>query len=240
MKKKILTMFLIVCVLAGTSVSTTMGMETRAQEHGVKAYEVNSGDFWYEVLEDGTVGITYYNGSDTDVVIPAEFDGKAVSSIEFEAFRECTSLNSIIIPNGVTRIGTSAFRECISLGNITVPESVTSIETAAFMYCSSLGSIVIPESVIYMEDRFRACDNLTSIDVDEKNLNYSSVNGDLFDKEQKTLLRCPQRKTGEYQIMKGITSIADYAFYNCMSLSSVLIPKGVTSIGEFAFSGCES
>jgi hypothetical protein len=70
-----------------------------------------------------------------------------VISIEDHAFRECSSLSSIDIPNSVRSIGYYAFYNCYSLTAVNLPNSITSIGPRAFYYCSSLSLIVIPQSV---------------------------------------------------------------------------------------------
>lgn len=69
--------------------------------------------------------------------------------IASEAFLNCSSLTSVIIPNSVTSIGKSAFENCRGLTSITIPKSVTSIESRAFFNCSSLTCIYYGE--IYNE-----------------------------------------------------------------------------------------
>lgn len=107
------------------SVATTAGAETY-------------GNFGYGILDDGTVEITDYIGSAENVDIPAEIDGKSVTSIGSWAFGDCKSLTSVTIPDSVTEIGYSAFSGCSSLTSITIPDSVTSIGDYAFNGCAVL------------------------------------------------------------------------------------------------------
>ncbi len=81
-------------------------------------------------------------------------------------FYNCTSLESIIIPAKVKKIGSHAFEGCTSLTLITIPDSLTSIENDAFYGCTSLASIVIPDKVTsigYMA--FKGCTSLEKVEV---------------------------------------------------------------------------
>lgn len=91
------------------------------------------------------------------------FDGK-VTTIGDGAFRSCTSLTSMNIPDSVTTIGSYAFYGCESLASITIPDSVTMIGSYAFSSCDSLTSVTIPDSVTTIGDcTFRSCTSLTSV-----------------------------------------------------------------------------
>jgi len=124
----------------------------------------------------------------------------------------------------------------------TIPSSVTSIGEGAFSGCSSLTSITIPTSVTSIgEGAFSGCSSLTSINVDRGNLVYASVDSVLFDKNIRTLIQYPKGKNQRtYLIPSSVTSIGDYTFSDCKSLTSVTIPSSVTSIGECAFWECSN
>jgi len=179
----------------------------------------------------------YYCSSLTSIDIP-----DSVTSIWDRAFYDCDSLTSIEIPDSVTSIGDYAFSNCSSLTSIVIPDSVTSIGDSAFLNCYSLTSIEIPDSVTSIGYRaFTWCTSLTNIDVSNRNKIYSDISGVLFDKDKKTIICYPAgKKETSYTIPNSVTSIGDYAFSDCDSLTSIEIPDSVTSIGDSAFYSCDS
>ena len=235
-------------------------------------YAFYSDGLYYNILseEDRTVEVTdpykadYVSG---DIEIPRKviYNSKTytVTSIGKGAFRYCSSLESVTIPNSVTSIGDDAFSYCSSLESVTIPNSVTSIGDCAFYYCSSLASVTIPNSVTSIGDHafsrcsslesvtipnsvtsigcspFSGCSKLKNIDVYPENANYSSIDGILYNKDVTKLICCPGAKIS-VAIPNSVTSIGDDAFSGCISLESVTIPNSVTSIGDDAFSGCSS
>ena len=82
----------------------------------------------YYHQEDGSIGISGYTGSETDLVIPAEIGGDSVTGIGLIAFRDCIGLKSVVLPDTVTYIGDGAFGGCTNLSSVTIPDSVTSID----------------------------------------------------------------------------------------------------------------
>ena len=89
--------------------------------------------------------------------------GKSITSIGY-AFRDCSNLTSVTIPDSVTSIGAYAFSGCTSLTSVTIPDSVTSIGDYAFFKCSALTSITIPDSVTSIKAcAFNACSVLKDV-----------------------------------------------------------------------------
>lgn len=168
---------------------------------------------------------------------------KGITNIGDEAFFDCERLRIVTIPDSVTSIGNSAFENCNNLTSVTIPASVTSIGDEAFSFCTSLKTITIPESVTSIgKEAFSCCYRLTSITVDPDNQIYSSDEyGVLYNKEKTTLIKYPSGNSrDDFTIPEGVTSIGDYAFSDCESLTKVTIPGGVISIGNYAFSDCKN
>lgn len=134
----------------------------------VTANAATYGDLTYYSNSDGTVRISDCNESVTSIEIPAEIDGKKVTSIGSSAFNDCTVLKSVTIPNSVTSIGSWAFKGCRLLSSIIIPDSVVSIEEYAFYDCASLKSVTLSESLTSIGDvAFYKCTNLTEITIPE-------------------------------------------------------------------------
>ncbi|MGJ8637930.1 MAG: leucine-rich repeat domain-containing protein [Opitutaceae bacterium] len=155
------------------------------------------------------------------------------------AFSNCLSLTSVILPSDLNSIGIGAFYRCYGLDSITLPYSLTTIGDGAFGLCSNLVSITIPSNVSYIGySAFHFCSNMTSFNVDLANPSYSSDDGVLLNKLQTTLIQCPASKSGPYLIPSNVLTIAEYAFYECSSITDVGIPNGVSTIGFSAFGDC--
>ena len=185
-------------------------------------YELNSYGERYSVKGIGTA-------TDTDIIIPATYEGKPVTTIWSRAFIGCSSLTSIIIPDGVTSIYEYAFSGCSSLTSIIIPDSVTSIGDHTFYNCRNLTSINIPDRVTSIgSGAFDHCCGLTSITIPDK---VTSIGDCAF-------YACSSLES--INIPDSVTSIGYSAFYGCSSLTSITIPDSVTNIGQYAFSGCSS
>ena len=193
---------------------------------GEVKYAVEGG---YLTFDKKTGTVTDCDSSVTKANIPHTIKGVAVKSIGESAFRYCTSLTSVTIPDSVTSIGGWAFTDCASLTSVTIPDGVTSIGEYTFSWCTSLTSATIPDSVTSIgEFAFHNCKSLTSMTIPRS---VVSIGYDAFG-------WCESLTS--VTILDGVRSIGNSAFTDCKSLTSVTIPNSVTSIGRGAFSSCAS
>ena len=222
------------------------------------SYDSYSNEYIGDVVIPSSVkynGVTY---SVTSIGYAAFYKCESLKSIEIPnsvtsigdyAFYICTSLTNIVVDSENTiydsRNGCNAIIETASntliagCKNTIIPNSVTSIGNAAFRDCESLTSIEIPNSVTSIGDKaFWGCSGLTSIVVDGGNTIYDSRNGcnAIIETASNTLIAGCQKTI----IPNSVTSIGNYAFYECTSLTSIEIPNSVTSIGNYAFYECTS
>ena len=193
---------------------------------GEVKYAVEGG---YLTFDKKTGTVTDCDSSVTKANIPHTIKGVTVTSIGGSAFRYCTSLTSVTIPDSVTSIGGWAFTDCASLTSVTIPDGVTSIGEYTFSWCTSLTSATIPDSVTSIgEFAFHNCKSLTSMTIPRS---VVSIGYDAFG-------WCESLTS--VTILDGVRSIGNSAFTDCKSLTSVTIPNSVTSIGRGAFSSCAS
>ena len=155
-----------------------------------------------------------------------------VTTIGEYAFDNDFCLEKLGIPNSVDEIGDSAFFLCMNLKNIVIPPKVTIINSGTFCYCRSITSITIPDNVTTISTHaFESCTSLA-----EFRGKFASDDGRCLIVDGVLRAFAPADLT-EYTIPYGVTSIGDYAFFDCSSIESVNISEGVTSIGYDAF-GC--
>ncbi len=183
MKRRILTTFTLLLVALLTLALASCGPdgteETRAEETTAETIEETTKGTMEKTTEDSgySKGLLYrrensgysvigIESPDRDIIIPATHGGEPVTGIGDEAFKDCTGLTSITIPDSVTSIGRAAFAGCTGLFSITIPDSVSRIGDSAFSGCTGLATITIPDSVTSIDSvLFMGCTGLTSITI---------------------------------------------------------------------------
>jgi len=208
--------------------------------------------------KDGSSLITYcYGRGESEFTVP---DG--VLKIGDNTFEECVTLKKITLPAGLEYIGDKAFYYC-GIEEIAIPDTVVHIGSEAFGICYALKAIDLPESLSELgEDAFY--DTLEEITIEEENLYYRSLGGNLYTKDGKELIRYAGGSSAEsfaipggteiirerafqgagrlksVTLPEGVREIKARAFVLCTALESISLPSSVSYIGEKVFDSCES
>ncbi|MBQ2729229.1 MAG: leucine-rich repeat protein [Clostridia bacterium] len=180
------------------------------------------------MIDGGEVSITGYTGSATDLTVPQKISGYPVVTVLGGTFRDNTAIKNVVIPDGVTQVGSSAFYGCTSLESVTLPEGIDTIFASTFYNCKSLRSVNIPTTVTKINtNSFNGCASLESIEIPEGVTKIAPYA--FYGCKSLTGITFPE----------GLESIGDYAFEGCAALERATIPAGVTTMGECAFLYCD-
>ena len=164
---------------------------------------------------------------------------EGVTEIGYGAFASFGSLTEISLPSTLRRIGNEAFSGC-SLAHIPLPEGLASIGEHCFAWADKLQAIRLPASLTEIGYApFLGCKSLTEITVEDGNTAFSSLSGDLYSKDGKTLICvAPGKVCEQFTPNDGVTVIGHGALSGSESLCRVTLPQGVTSVGNHAFAFC--
>ena len=145
------------------------------------------------------------------------------------AFDSIKKLEKVSLPDSCHCIGYEAFANCSSLTKITLPNNLETIELGVFESCNNLGSITIPNSVTSIEGNvFYNCRKLESVALSNR---ITEIAGSMFS-------GCWNLKNVNFP--DGLTRIGYEAFYGCSRLNDVLLPEGLVYIEGQAFDSCEN
>ena len=216
-----------------------------------------SGDYDYSALDDGTIQITKYTGSDTTLTVPYEIDGYTVTEIGWYAFRNCRELENVILPESITSIGREAFygtayynnesnwengilylSNCLIAtkstdinGKVVIKPETRIIADYAFCECENMTEIELPEGLISIGDSaFFECTSLTSLYVPDSVIHIKKlqiIDYNALDKSES--------KLQSVVIGNGITTIPANMFRSCSSLINVTLGNNVKTIENEAF-----
>ena len=175
-------------------------------------------DYEYAVNDNDEIEITKYIGSESDVVIPKEIDGKSVTAISNGTFSDYTDIKSIVIPDSVTSIGDGVFYECASLTKIDVAKDNASYSSVKGILFNKDKTELICFPIGKTDKSYKIPDSVTKI-CDYAFYNCSSLAG--------------------VTIPDTVRSIGEAAFA-CTAITEIVIPGNVETVGTEAFIGCES
>ena len=188
------------------------------------------------LADDATATALSLDSSTYWVTMEIDFTVSLASSVEkIGDYYQATDDKSVAI------VGYTGTATTLAIPSTIAGKPVSSIGEAAFYDCNSLTSITIPDSITKIdENAFAGCPNLATITVNSGNSNFSSDSGMLYNKAKTKLVTCPEGKSGSITIPDSVTSIGNYAFLNCLKITSVSIPASVESIGKCAFVSCSA
>ena len=203
--------------------------------------------FEFTLLDDCTYSVKAKSNPKfpSELVFPATYLGKPVSSIESRGFRDCSGITSIIVPDSVESIGYYAFSHCSDLMKITLPFVGNPIEGTSrghlgYIFGSSFADTTyqnVPKSLktvtitggdAISNYAFINCSNLTSISIPDS---ITSIGAYAFG-------GCESLTS--ISIGPNVTSVGNYAFAGCTSLTSASFPSGVKRIGEYTYAFCDN
>ena len=240
---------LLCAVLSGIMVFSTFAVAvpiTALAAESQESVSATYGDFEYTLEDDYTCTITGYNGSAANVTIPSTIYGYKVSALSDTAFLSNKNIRSVIIPNGVLRIGALCFDSCTNLQEITIPDSVMYIvrsgdaRSGGFLqFCDSLKEITLGSGLENFFDTYdlNGSDSFECIDISKNNKYYCSIDGVAFSKDKKKLLKYPPAKKDEiYTIPDTVSKLSmPMGFTLNENLKAVIIPKSVKEISLYTF-----
>lgn len=195
-------------------------------------------------LNDDETGyiISGYNGSLKSVVIPSYYNDLPIVAIDQDAFFNNSRVESIIVPEGVTKIESYAFSGCTALESIVLPDRVLEIGKYAFSDCNALESITLPfvgfsatdDDYNYLGYIFGADGYTGNESYVPSSLKTVVVNGGYI--ANYSFYNCSN--IVQVTLPENIARIGNCAFQYCYALRKINIPTSVVSIGEFAFYDC--
>lgn len=222
--------------------------------NGLAAIDVEDGNGYYASVD----GVLYNKAMTALIRWPRGKDDVSildtVTSIGVGAFRMCTNLTEVILPEGVGNIADSAFAGCSGLTELELPASVTNIGSSAFSGCTALTEIEFPESISNIRDyTFDGCTGLSRVVLPSTitNLDYRAFSGCsgvrsvtvpqsiCSTNRLATIFPAAYSRITDVVIAEGTTVVGDNLFSGCVNLVDLVVPDSVTSISSNAFKNCD-
>jgi len=181
------------------------------------------------------------NKSITNISIPSSYNGKPVIGIAAGGFKNCTGLESIVIPDTVKTIGANAFWCCSALTSVVFTGSVTQIGQYAFLGCTSLESVYISSLSDWCNTEFLSYDatpmyHASALYLNNEPITTANIPDDVTVIHSFAFGYCDQLK--QVRLSENVRIVEKNAFISSESIS-VIVPKTVERIKEDAFSRCE-
>lgn len=189
---------------------------------GLAAFGAENEGIGYTIIDREAV-ITGYSGEHTEIEIPEFIGCYPVTEIRDNAFCNCRTLKSVIIPDTVTKLGHHCFYGCYSLKEVKLPAELEEIGEGCFCGCGALDTVELPYTLGVLPDScFRACTSLSSVRLPKR---LTSAGAFCF-------AGCTGLK--EVQTDDELRFIGERAFFMCGKLNEIYIPPTCKFIGKQA------
>ena len=203
------------------------------------------GEWKYCINSDGTIQLSQYMGTKSEITVPAIYDGYTVYSVgnvnatdekvnRLNIFGKVsdTSLKKLTIENGIKEIKKSAFYSCSGIeNNLELPESIEVIDNFAFSKCTGIkGELKFPSNLKYMGDAvFNSCSGITgNVNMPDSILSLG-----------RGVFQSCTGLNGSIHLPEKLTELPDYLFNKCTNITGeVIFPKNLKSIGGYVFNQC--
>ncbi len=172
-----------------------------------------------------------YAASIREVILP-----EGLTSIGSKAFYQCEMLESISIPSTVVSIGECAFKGCSALPALTLPEGLTSLGRRALEGCSAITSLLLPASLSeWGAGALGQCSSLQKVEVAQDNRALLAEDGALYTANGKTLLAYPAGKADPaFALPEGVEEIGNGALTGVSALRRLYLPASVAHVADGA------
>ncbi len=223
--KKILALSLVLTLIFGMLSVATFSADEYSPDD-----DIISGDYNYEFLEDGTIGINNYLGTADEVEVPSEIDGYKVTALHRYSFAGHENLRKVTIPEGITRIGYWAFEDCFNLEEIILPDSLREMHK---MYIDETKLYKTAENwengVLYVGKHL--------VDTNPKKISGTfTVKEGTIAITQLAFDGC--KELTEVILPDSVKYIGDSAFRDCDNLTKINLTDNITFLDFAAFDGC--
>lgn len=240
----VLAAFLVSCGGEPTEPDTDSGSSASDEKNAVSATDSASSAETATATEfrEGFVYSSEDRSGDTPAICVERvyYDGSPTPETERVVYlRAPADAVDVVIPDGVTEIGSEAFRDCANLESVVFPNTVNMIPAHAVSYSTNtkLKSVVLPAYASIESRAFYFFTSLESVTLN-KDGKPAAPPRDGIQIGDEAFGFCVKLK--QFEFPKGIRSIEKMVFINCFSLESVTLPDGVETIGERAFCQCEA